>query len=58
MTMTDNIAFVDPEFCPVRTARHGGEDSHCDCWWDGEACHACGATPMTEDQKREQGMIE
>lgn len=34
------------------------DESHCDHWWDGDACCRCAASPMTEDQKREQGMID
>lgn len=34
------------------------ENIHCDCWWDGDACCACGDPPMTEDEMRVQGMIE
>jgi hypothetical protein len=29
---------------------------HCRCWDDGEGCCRCKAPPMTEEQKREQGM--
>jgi len=32
------------------------EGTHCECWWDGEACCACGAPGMTEDERRAQGM--
>jgi hypothetical protein len=31
---------------------------HCEHWYDGEACHYCGAPEMTDEQKRAQGMIE
>lgn len=31
--------------CPKR------EDSqHCDCWYDGEACHACGDAAELDDE--------
>lgn len=38
-------------FC---TKRHDHE--HCDCWFDGKACCACGAPAMTDAERREQGM--
>jgi hypothetical protein len=43
------------EKCPNSEADDGG---HCDAWWDGDACHWCDAPGMTDDDKREQGMIE
>ena len=39
--------------CPKREDR-----IHCNCWWDGDACCACGALAMSEALKREMGMIE
>lgn len=35
-----------------------GSKQHCRHWYEGEACCACGAPEMTDEQKREQGMIE
>jgi len=46
-------AWEPEERCPARPG-----DTHSEEWWDGEACVACGAGPMSEEQKREQGMIE
>lgn len=46
---------IDPEEtpCPVR------EDGlHCDHWYDGEGCHACGEGPMSEEARVQQGMVE
>jgi len=34
------------------------DETHCECWWDGDGCCLCDAPPMTEEEKREQGMIE
>ena len=31
------------EYCPVRTAREGVPESHCDHWWDCEPCCTCGS---------------
>lgn len=31
---------------------------HCRHWYDGEACCRCGAPAMSEEQKREQGMLD
>lgn len=46
----------------VAEGRCDGEDSpdkqHCNCWWDGDACHYCGAPEMSMDQMVEQGMAE
>jgi hypothetical protein len=39
--------------CSCRTQTDG---LHCDCWFDGDACCACGAIPMTVDERIEQGM--
>jgi len=39
------------EFCP-KTEDH----IHCEHWWDGECCCACGAPAMTDEQKLDQGM--
>ncbi len=37
--------------CPKR------EDKiHCDCWYDGDRCCACGDPKMTEEEMYEQGM--
>jgi len=46
-------AAMDDEPCYKRT-----DQTHCRCWWDGDACCACGAPAMSEDQKMTQGMIE
>ena len=41
---------IDPElFCAKRD-----DYMHCDHWFDGEACCACGTPAMTDEQKREQ----
>ena len=37
--------------CPKRE-----DGQHCDCWYDGEACCACGAAAMTNEERIEQGM--
>lgn len=34
------------------------DDQHCNCWWDGDACHFCEAPAMTMEQMVEQGMCE
>lgn len=34
----------------------GQDGIHCRCWFDGDACCACGAPEMTAEAKREQGM--
>jgi hypothetical protein len=31
---------------------------HCECWWDGGTCCSCGARGMTEQEMREQGMLD
>jgi hypothetical protein len=46
-------AWEPEERCPARPG-----DTHCERWWDGEVCCACGAAAMTDEQKREQGMDE
>ena len=45
---------ADEEFCPEGTS---DDAFHCVHWYDGDACCACGAPPMTDEQKREQGML-
>ena len=37
--------------CPKRA-----DKTHCDCWYDGETCCACGAPAMTDAKRAEQGM--
>jgi hypothetical protein len=34
------------------------DETHCNHWWDGEACCNCGSLGMTDEQKREQGMLD
>lgn len=53
MIKLKNGEIVIDEMCPKRP-----NDVHCECWYDGDACCACGAKAMTDGQKREQGMIE
>lgn len=43
----------DRSYCPARE-----DHQHCDCWWEGDACCACGAPGMTDDEKRECGMLD
>lgn len=38
--------------CAVRE-----DGQHCDHWYDGGACCACGAPAMTFEEKVEQGML-
>lgn len=33
-------------------------EGHCDHWYDGDECCRCGAPEMTEEQMREQGMLD
>ncbi len=44
--MPDGADWETP--CPERE-----DGQHCDCWYDGEACCACGAPEMTAEQMRE-----
>jgi hypothetical protein len=44
------------EFCTVGHTDEG--HWHCRCWHDGDGCCRCKAPAMTEEQMREQGMIE
>lgn len=50
------------EFCPVGDpdGYKGDPESnmHCRCWYDGDGCCRCKAPGLTEEQMREQGMIE
>lgn len=39
------------EYCPERD-----DNIHCRCWYDGDGCCACNASPMTAKEKQEQGM--
>lgn len=43
---------LDEEYCPRRE-----DETHCECWWDGDACCSCGASGLTDVEKRENGMI-
>lgn len=37
--------------CPKR------EDKlHCECWYDGEKCCACGDPEMSDEEREEKGM--
>lgn len=31
---------------------------HCCCWWDGDGCCICDHPPMTDEEKKEQVMID
>lgn len=44
---------INPESCPTRD-----DGTHCVHWWDGEQCCSCKASAMTDDEKREQGMLD
>jgi len=39
--------------CPKRA-----DAQHCNCWYDGEKCCACGAPEMTAEEKKEAGAEE
>ena len=39
------------EYCSERD-----DNIHCRCWYDGDGCCACNASPMTAKEKQEQGM--
>lgn len=43
----------DEGFCSV-----SDDEIHCPHWWDGDGCCLCDAPPMTDEEKREQGMID
>ncbi len=45
---------IEQELCPEGTPTDG---FHCVHWYDGEPCCRCGAPAMTEEERREQGMI-
>ncbi len=34
------------------------DEIHCRCWWNGDGCCICDAPPMTDEEKKEQGMID
>lgn len=41
-----------PDLAPIESpaetpCRYRLDGMHCDHWWDGDGCHACGAPPMT-----------
>lgn len=42
--------------CGTPTCPQG--KTHCDHWWDGDACCRCGAPEMTREEKIAQGMEE
>jgi len=45
------IADPDEGYCAV-----SDDAIHCPHWWDGDGCCLCDAPPMTEEEKKEQGM--
>lgn len=56
-----SITIIDDidEHCPAEKMANGEpniDHSHCQCWWDGDACCRCHAAPLTSEQKQAQGM--
>lgn len=48
----------DDEFCPVGKEDDVAPNLHCSCWYEGDGCCRCKTPAMTEDQMREQGMLD
>lgn len=51
----DGSTITEDEHCPAPNDSAG---THCDHWWDGDACCYCKAPPMTDEEKRAKGMEE
>lgn len=54
----------DDEYCPVGDTKHADDNKepspnmHCTCWYEGDGCCRCGAAAMTEQEKRDNGMLD